>query len=593
MALALIAAHVVLVAWSTSTTWFKQDDYALLLRASTAGGFPGTLSQDFIGHLFPGQLALISAVHGLFGMNWTAVVLITALLQFMASFFTWRVLRSIFGRRPVALLLLVTYLTSVLAFQPVMWWCTVVLYLPLQIAFPAALLLMQRALRTRSRIDAALPAVVILLGALFFEKALTITPFLILLVASTKVLPTSSETARERLKEAKAPLIWVTGITIIYGVIYQILTRNSPYRPQFETSRLSNISLDSLTHLFLPSFTGGPLPVGTTTPRFATLYFTPSALQMSITSVQVWATALVVVGLIAWSLITFRTGLRFWLMIAGFFLANLLTLVFSGRQWIPNPRYYAELLFPTVVLLGLATGASAINPPVRRRPVSIDALPRGRPIRIGAGCAVAISMIFVASINMNEIRKVMEPAPAKAYSENALRTSAEIGRPVSLIRQFAPGDIINGIFLNGVNFTETVLAPLSGPWNFSDASTDPYMVLDDGSVVPATTSHETVPFYTSGLCNLDLVDGTSSRLQLNGDPFPWTWYGSLTAATKSDVTIAVDWNQGPTTFTLPAGVSRTLFFIPGGGDSLQVTVEGGDVCVVDLGFGNLMPDQSR
>lgn len=580
LALLLIVAQVAFVAWSTSTTWFKQDDYSELLLASRAGGFPGTLFQEFNGHLIPAVLALVSAVHWLFGMNWAAVVTITALMQLVASYLTWRVLRSFFGERPLALLLFVTYLTSLLAFQTVMWWCTVTIYLPLQIAFPASVLLLQRALRRRSTFDAILPAVAVLSGALFFEKALTVTPFLILLVAATKFTPSSGDTPRARLREARLPLLLVSCATITYAIVYQLVTRTSPYRPQFEAARLSNFSLEPLTRVFLPSFTGGPFPIGRVAPPLPNMYNLPGSLQ-------IWLTSAAAIALAVWSLVTYRRVLRYWLILAGFFIVNLLMILLSGREWALNPRYYAELVFPTIFLIGFAVGAGIIDPLNRRRP-RMSSADRGlRTVRLATGTIAALTMICVSTLNMNEMRKVLEPAPARPYSEQALRSSEAIGHPVTLIRQFVSGDIINGIFLKDLNYTYVVLQPMAGPWAFADASTDPYMVLEDGTVVPAGVTRDFQPITRAGACTIDLTDGDTTVLETPGDTYPWTRYGSISTSAADPVEVAIDWNGSPAEFTVPAGISTTAFILLGGGETISLTATGGNLCVTDLHIGRL------
>jgi hypothetical protein len=585
-ALLFLAAQVAYFAWSTSTTWFKQDDYAELLLASRAGGFPGTLFQEFNGHLIPAVLALVSGVHWLFGMNWSAVVAITAAMQLIASVLTWLAIRSFLGPRLLTLFLFVSYLCSVLVFQTLLWWCTITIYLPLQIAFPAALLLLQLALRKRSIIYALLPSAAVLIGSLFFEKCLTITPFLILLVAATRLTPISKTSARERLREAKLPLITLVATTVAYGVVYQLVTKSSPYRPQFEASRLSTFTLDPLFRVFLPSFTGGPFPIG----RISE----PGPGMFDLTgSTQLWVNVLLVIGLFMWSVFTFKKVLRYWAIIGGFFLVNLAMVILSGRIWSFNPRYYAELVFPTILLLGLGLGAGLFADTPRRQTAGSEPVHFTNAPKVLITAIASIALITIATYNMNGMRELLEPAPARPYSANALRSSAEIGRPVTLIRQYVGSSLINGIFLPNLNFTHVVLQPMAGPWAFADATTDAYMVQEDGTVVPATSSHETVPLHEPGLCNIDIQDGIPRRLKLNGNPFPWSWYGSISAATQNDVEISVEWNAEPAKFSILSGTSTTLFFVKGSGDSITVTAIGGDVCVTDLGFGNLVEDQSR
>jgi hypothetical protein len=589
VALLLIAAQVGYFAWSTSTTWFRQDDYVELLLASRAGGFPGTLFQEFNGHLIPAALALVSGVHWLFGMNWSAVVAIAAVMQLAASVLTWLAIRSFLGPRLLTLFLFVSYLSSVLVFQTLLWWCTINIYLPLQIAFPAALLLLQLALRKRSIFYALLPSAAVLIGSLFFEKCLTITPFLIILVAATQLTPTSKSTPRERLREAKLPLLVLVATTVAYGLVYQLITHSSPSRPQLDLSRLSTFSLDPLFRVFLPSFTGGPFPVGRISASG------PGGFNFDLAgSTQMWVNGLMALGLFVWSVVTFKKVLRYWAIISGFALVNLAIIILSGRKWSSlNPRYYSELVFPTILLLGLALGVGRFADTPRRRVARSGSNHFAKVPKVLMTAIASIFLIAIATSNMNGMREVLAPAPARSYSANALRSSAAIGHPVTLIRQYVDKSLINGIFLRNMNFTYVILQPMAGPWAFADAATDAYMVREDGTVVPATSSRQTIPLYKPGLCNIDLHDGIPKRLELNRDLFRWSWHGSISAAARNDVEISVEWGAAPTTFSILNGPSTTLFFINGGGDSITLTAKGGDVCVTDLGFGKLVEDQSR
>lgn len=345
-------------------------------------------------------------------------------------------------------------------------------------------------------------------------------------------------------------------------------------------------TLDPLFRVFLPSFTGGPFPIGRiSSPQ-------PGMFDLTGTT-QMWVNGLLALGLFMWSVFSFKNVPRYWAIIGGFFLVNLAIIMLSGRQRLLNPRYYSELAFPTILLIGLALGAGLFADTPRRRTVRSKPIQFAKVPKVLITAVASISLIAIAAYNMNGMRELREPAPARSYSETALRSSAEIGHPVTLIRQHVSSSIINGIFLKNMDFTYVVLQPMAGPWAFADAASDAYMVREDGTVVPATSSHETVPLYEPGLCNVDLQDGIPRQLKLNGDPFPWTWYGSITTAARNDVEISVEWDAAPATFSVPNGTSTTLFFIKGGGNSVTLTAKGGDVCVTDLGFGNLVEDPDR
>ena len=587
-AFVLISIQVIFVAWSTSTTWFKQDDFVQLFRASRLGGFPGNLFNVYIGHLTPGAFTFYAINHKLFGMEWTSIAVVVGTLQLFATFLTWRVIRSLFGVRPISLLLLVVYVSSVLVFTPAMWLSSLMMYLPLQVALPASVLLLQRYFRSPTKVNAVLPTIAVFISLLFFEKCLFITPFLICLVAATPLTERSATTVKKRLVESRIPLLILTTSTSIYGVFYLYLSRSSHDRPQLEMSRILDFTLDPIFKVFNPSMIGGPGIRREGVLGIAHIAAASNWFELIASNVFIFT-------LIAFSAIYVVRWARFWIILYGFALLNIILLVAAGRGWvIDNPRNMSEIVFPAVVLIGLALGAGVFEPdPVWKR--TLPQFFKGKSLPAAIGALFALVVLTNATFHAREVRIGLSPAPAYVYTKNALSSSQEIRHPVTLIHQYVSGDLLNGVLGEGkfLNFTSTILKPSNGPWTFADAARDAYMVLEDGTVVPAGTSHETVPQYENGLCNIDLHDGVPKKLTLNGDPFPWTWYGSITAATRNDVQITVDWNADPTTFTIPNGVSNTLFYIPGGGNTMTVTAIGGDVCVTDLGFGNLVRDPFR
>lgn len=584
----LIGGQVLFVGWAVSTTWFKQDDFALLLRASSAGGFPSSAFDIYIGHFIPGVISLFAIAHKAFGMNWSVIVVTVMALQLVASLLSWQVFQSFFGRGRIAVVLLAVYVASTMTFTTTMWWASAAMYLPLQIGFPASLLLLQRALRHRSAVNALLPTLAVAGATLFFEKSVVITPFLILLVAATPITADAPTRAKERLVSARMPLGILTAATFCYGILYLIISRSSNESPQFEIGRLSEFTLRPITETLIPSLIGGPQTYLVGDLNSIQIFSSPALFE------TVLSFALIA-GLFIYSVTRVVRWARYWFILAAFAIINVLLLVTAGRGWvIMNPRNMSELVFPMILLLALALGLSRFESEPRLKPTKAQTVVKPLVISVLLS-AFAIFVLVNATFNARTVRYFLSGAPAYGYTENALRSSTSFSAPVDLVRQYVSGDLINGFLGDGkrVNFTSTILRPSNGPWNFVDSSTNPYMVLDDGTVVPARSSRETVPQFEIGLCYIDLHDGVPTDLLLNGDPFPWTWYGTITTSAKTEAVITVDWNQGPVQFVIPPNSATTVFYLPGGGNNITITANGGDVCVSDLGFGNLVPDDTR
>jgi len=384
------------------------------------------------------------------------------------------------------------------------------------------------------------------------------------------------------------PLGILTAATFCYGILYLIISRSSNESPQFEIGRLSEFTLRPITETLIPSLIGGPQTYLVGDLNSIQIFSSPALFE------TVLSFALIA-GLFVYSVTRVVRWARYWFILAAFAIINVLLLVTAGRGWvIMNPRNMSELVFPMILLLALALGLSRFESEPRLKPTKAQTVVKPLVISVLLS-AFAIFVLVNATFNARTVRYFLSGAPAYGYTENALRSSTSFSAPVDLVRQYVSGDLINGFLGDGkrVNFTSTILRPSNGPWNFVDSSTNPYMVLDDGTVVPARSSRETVPQFEIGLCYIDLHDGVPTDLLLNGDPFPWTWYGTITTSAKTEAVITVDWNQGPVQFVIPPNSATTVFYLPGGGNNITITANGGDVCVSDLGFGNLVPDDTR
>ncbi len=573
----IIVAQVAFLTWSVSNTWFKGDDFVLLYRTTAEGGFPGSLFHVFIGHLIPGDIAALWILRSLFGMEWWPVVVGIASAQVAASYLTWRVLRSFFGSRPIAVLLLLVYSASVLTFGANMIAISAIQYLPTQIAFPATILILQRYIK-RPALGTAVGAVIpSLVAALFFEKALTVVPFVIVLCAMTPFTKDSASSWIGRLREARKPLITMTAAAIVYATFYVIFTSGSAGRPKFTLERLSHFDLSPLTKSLVPSLFGGP-------GRFWGELSAPAASETLISLILLGA-------LFVWSIIRRWTSIKYWVLLVAMAVANLTLLALAGRTWAAlAPRYMSEFVFPLVLLIGLAVIGNSNDLFDRPSPLA-QRLFRFSTFTRRALIAVAgIALVVNSATSQTTLGRVMSPAAGKDYVETARRTSrAAIETPTAL-PQAVPGDVVNGYLFLGENTTEVILLPADLNMRFGRVVENPSMVLADGSVVPAKFDPISQLVATGTPC-LNQPGRNRTTLTMNSSPFIWGRYGRVEYTATSKATVGIIWSGPKVVIEIEPG-SRTLFFpITGGGQTLTVALSNGGSCIHEIEFLQMRMDR--
>ena len=567
----IIFAQVAFLAWSLSKIWFKQDDFVMLYVTTPEGGFPRSLFHVFGGHLIPGIIGVFWVLRSLFGMVWWPFVVVIAGAQVAASYLTWRVLRSFFRARPIAVLLLLIYCASVLTFDANMWAITAILYLPLQIAFPATILILQRYLK-RPTLGTAVGVVIpSFVAALFFEKALMVVPFVIVLCALTPLTKDAASSWTSRLREARKPLIAMTVMAIAYGIFYTILTSGDAARPSFTLELLSRLDFVPFTKNLAPSLFGGPS-------RFFGTFSMTTNLEISI-SLFLFA------GLFAWSVIRRQTSIKYWILFAAMTIANLVLLALANRSDFQLlPRYMSDLVFPMVLLIGLAMIGNS-NDRFEQASLLAPRLFRFSAFaRLALVTAVGVVIAVHSVTSQTALKRSIWPAPGKDYVETARRTARTMTEAPTLFTQVVPDDVVNGfIGLLGLNTTEVVLRPADLNINFGRVVENPFMVLADGSVVPAKFDLVSQPVATGTPClNQPYINKTT--LTMNNSPFLWSWYGRVKYTATSKSALSIVWSGRKVVIEIKPG-SHTVFFpISGGGQTLTFTLSNAGACIQEIEF---------
>ncbi len=585
-AVVVIALQVFALVWAVSNTWFKQDDFVVLFRTTSQGGFPGSMLTVHGGHLVPGIVAVFWVLRSLFGMQWWPFVAVIATTQAVCSYLTWRVFKSFFGSRPISVLLLVVYAASVLTVCSNMWSSGAIQQLPTQMAFPATILLLQRYGRHPNLRTAIFTAVPVLFAAFFFEKAIVIAPFVVALCAITPFTKSSAVTWTGRLRELRMPLTLLSTAAIAYAIFYKLFTSvpTSKYSlgtPEFTFTNLAHFDIAPLTKVLGTSLFGGPT-------RFRGGWFSiaaPSGFEVRATSVMFCA-------LFVWSMIRNWRSIKYWVLLLALASMTLALIALANRDLAQlAPHYMSDLVFPLVLLVGLAVVGNSNDERESYSPVALKALQRSRSVGLALIVLAGVAVVAHSAKSQSALVSDMKFAPGKSYIETARRTADALSDAPTLIPQVVPIEVVNQYFgLIGLSSTRVVLLPAGLNLRFGSVTEHPFMVLADGSVMPAQFDRVSKAISTGTEC-LNNAGLSATTLKMDSTPIVWGWYGHMryTAAEASKADLA--WSGPSTVVDLESGSHDIYFPIGGGGETLTVALDNGGLCIHEIEFLQLKVDR--
>ncbi len=579
----VVAAVVARSAWLAST-WFKGDDFIFRWRAATTGFDLGYVFARHDGHLMPGAFAEAWLVQAVFGASWWPIVVWCAVLQLAAGWLSWRLYRSLLGDRAVVVVVLTALVWNPLVLDATMWWASAMQLLPLSVGFPGVLLLLQRAVRSRGNPDAALAGFGLAVTLLFAEKAILIVPFAMALCLAVPVVEGAGTTVRERWRSARKPLLVLMLVGAIWGLVYATSNSNIGPIPDATADEVRGATWNLVMHGLVPSALGGPwswLTVGKN-----------SVLALP-SSTAVLITGLAAVALVVWTVVRRPHVARFWGVLA-VYLVGCLAALAIGRIGVLGPitglvpRYAADAVAPTMLVVGLALLRNVTDERtnVVREGIQLPAVLTGstaarRVVPVAIAALVASAM--VSSVRLVD---VVATAPGEAYVDNALASTEASDRPVEILSQPAPSEVVNALFTPD-NTSETVLAPVSDRFLFVDAAAEPHIATSDGHIVPVEVRGVTVERPEDEDCLTSVKAGETARVDLPVEVYDWDWYATVTYRTTSPTLLVTSLGDNAVGVPIEQPEGSFTFGLSGLGDHIEFGVLDGSVCVRDFSLGLL------
>ncbi|PRY61529.1 hypothetical protein BCF74_10587 [Knoellia remsis] len=574
--------------------WFITDDFMLTTRALENDLDWDYLTRVHTGHFEPVGFAVMWLLAHFAPLDWNVTVALLIAGQVVVAWLVWRLLCTLFGRRPLVLVPFALYCLTPLTLPAFTWLSAAIIWLPLMAMIAGAL--RHHVLYVRhGRVANAVGATAwLLFGAVSFEKFLVYLPyvavFTLALVPETRLRPGPLLRLVRRTW-----VVWAGYAVVTAGFVWIYLwsagRSDTPATIGAPTaSTLSSFAYFAVLRNFVPAAFGGPW--SWTSVSYGTGYpSSPPAFDWFF-----WVVATLCV------LATFavrRGAGRAWASLATYLVASMATLAVSrvlviGSAAGLEPRYIADAALPLVVAVGYVLMAL----PNEQRPWhrSPTLLPSGLARRVGitSGSLLATA-VFVLSLNSyNGYARIQSANPYRPFTEKARASVSALPAQAQIYDVALPVDIIGPLALE-YNRTSRFLSPFATTAQRRDMYdrtyyTNPYYLTTDGSIVPMTVEGAVSKRVPGTSCGYVAEDGRI-EIPLESRVFDWTWVVRVGYVSDSDTSATITLGLDSVPVRLTQGAGQVI--VPLQGTASSVIVQDlhpwAQVCVGDVTVGNPAP----
>jgi hypothetical protein len=482
---------------------------------------------------------------------------------------------------------LAVFLFSPLTLEASSWWAVGINMLPMQLAMVLSIGATVKYIRTRRRKHLVTLALSVLLGLLFFEKAL-LTVALVFLVALCLYAPGGPLRAIGATIRRWWPA-WttLTLLSLLFLAGYLSVSTSSLRRP----SSVQEV-VDFVTQMFgttlIPGLLGGPwswFPAGDGAPITAPtepMRWVALALMLTFVAWTVWLRGAAAGR--AWLLVLLYTAL-----VAGLLGATRMGSVYSAVAG-AVPRYIADVIVVAAIAIGVALCG------LRREGLDdlVDAPPRTAPVRWAARPAllgVLAALLVSATVTGVRFGDEWSLKAGRDYLANARADLARAPAGTVFMDEPVPESVV-GRLSHPYNMQSEFFAPLKHGPVFVTQAREVSVFDDEGHIRPGwVRGVKAVPGPLSG-CGYQLGYGKSTRVPL-ADPVNAYWHVVRIAYladrdTSAQVRIGID---KPVAFDVRRGLNAMFLIVWGSGADVRVDVldKAASVCSNEIAVGELVP----
>lgn len=589
--MALVAMQLLIRATIIGDAYFVSDDFMLTTRALESDLNWDYLTRVHTGHFEPIPFLIYWLLAHFAPLSWPPVVALSVAGQLVLDVAMYRLLRLLFGPRPLILVPYAVFLFAALTLPSFLWLASSVITIPLQISLTLALYWHVKYTRIRKFRYTLAAAVALVFGLLCFEKAVLFVPFALFFSVAywpARNWPRSFAQVMRQLWP-----VWLLYATVIAGYFAVYLTRA---REAALTSRLAlptpidlwEFTYFSIFRAFIPGVFGGPwrwLSSG----NAGALATSPRLLEW-----VTWALALAIV-LVTWTLRR-RAG-RAWVALLVYLLGSIAAVGFTRVPLIGSvlgleTRYVADVLVPFTVVLGLSLMPTAGE----RDPWVLPGLMKGWMTRhrviLSSVTAIVTAAIVLSSVLASyRYAGIVTANPSRQFVANARADLQRLPKDAQVYDVPLADRRILGPFPSGYQQSSRFLALLTDKMTRRDmyarrSYTKPYLLDDQGHLRPMTVSGvASRPGPIAG-CGWR-IDHSGGGIPLESNVFDWYWAIRIGYLASADTTAFVSLGNAAVEVELHRGLNQIVLPVVAGGDTVRLSGLPDDVtiCVGDIQVG--------
>ncbi|HET6530160.1 MAG TPA: hypothetical protein VFH03_06030 [Actinoplanes sp.] len=588
VAIALIAASVLARAVIARRGYLSYDDFPLISMADANGLTPGYLLGLFNNHLMPGGHLVTWLTHRLAGFGYTPYLLLLTTAQALTSVVFYRLLRLMLAPGWTLLVPLTVFLFSPLTLEASSWWAVGVNMLPMQLAMILAVGAQLKYIRSGRPRHLVTLALSVLLGLLFFEKAL-LTVALVFLV--TVCLYTRGGPLRSVVTAVRTwwpAWLVLTGISLTFLAVYLTRSASSLRRPA-SVDEVVTFLTQLFGHTLVPGLIGGPwswLGAGDGAPITA-----PSLIAR-------WVSLAVVLGFAGYTVWRRgRAAARAWVLlllyaalVAGLLGATRLGSVYSAVAG-AVPRYLADVTVVAALAAGAALCGLRREEPAAATETAGAAAPRaaGRLAvpALAGGLAVLLASSMVTAVRFGEDWAVKAGrdylAAARADLATAPPGTAFMDQPVP--------EIVVGRLSAPYNLQSRFFAPLDEDPAFVTQARNLSVFDDTGHIRPAWIDGVPARPGPEPGCGHKVTTGPA-RIALRSGVEDYWHVVRIGYISNRDTAATLRIGSGEARpFDVHRGLNAAFLLVRGGGATVEMTVTGpaATICTDEIAVGKLVP----
>lgn len=577
-------------------SYFRQDDYWFLDRGVFNGLGWHYLTWIEGGHLLPVAMVLAWVLARTSLYNWPLTCTVTMIILAGASLAMWKMLRTLFGNRPLILVPLGIFLFSPLSLAGMDWWAVAIEVLPLELAMFMAVDAHVRYLRTRRVRTAVAAAVWVALAMASMDKG-AVLPFLLLALTSAFLVPAASSrwpvavfrVLREYWK------IWAlyAVLLIAYLTIFLVLLYGSASKPGSVGSagRVFDLATTMIGSTVLTGALGGPWQWWQAGLGFA------QASPPTVLAQVAWATALTLVVV---SCLIRRRAWRAWVIILGWIVVADIAPVAIGRlQQYPasllgvQARYVTEAIGVLAVCVAIAfvpavaeQGAYRLRAPSLRRSIhGVIAVLACGFLAGSVWSSVSLESTFTATTGV-----------ARSYIATAGEAISEAPRHALIINTATPESIMDPGLFWADGYTSQVLGALARARGRDDLTwTTSLSGVYDRPIMIFDSQGQLRPAVVAGPSSLPLPRHSScwnvAPIPLSGTLYRWPWVVRVTYSGPATV-LTVGFGTDIESIAVSAGHHEVYLPVLGAGNAVYVLSTSTNACVSKVIVGSLQPNDS-